>query len=69
MATLAFIFLGAEDPSCREACQANEDELLDISDAIFTLLHLFVGGPPPPGPYAECESSETECAEHLCPAP
>jgi len=36
-----------------EACNANDDERLDISDAVYLLGFLFLGGPSPPPPYPE----------------
>ena len=40
------------DPPCRDACDANDDSRLDLSDAVVILSYLFTDGsaPPSPGP-------------------
>jgi hypothetical protein len=38
---------------CLDAGDGNDDGTLDITDAIFILAHLFLGGPAPPRPYPE----------------
>ena len=43
----------------------NADSTLDISDAVFALNHLFLGGPPPAAPYPECGTSDLEADEAL----
>ncbi|MEM7232001.1 MAG: hypothetical protein AAF517_07505, partial [Planctomycetota bacterium] len=48
--TLAYLFLGADEPSCLKAADSNDDGGVNISDPSFTLGHLFLGGrifPPP----------------------
>jgi hypothetical protein len=39
---LGFLFLGATEPTCREALDANDDGGIDIADAISLLGHLFL---------------------------
>ena len=65
--TLNFLFAGGDDPKCREACNANGDDL-DVSDAIYTLNFLFSGGPPPIGSYPDCDTAGPgdDCAEATC---
>lgn len=40
-------------PSCEDACDGNDDGVLDLGDAVYLLRWLFRGGliPPPPGPF------------------
>ena len=49
--TATWIYSDGQAPACRDACDANDDGRLDISDPIYTLLHLFTGSAPPPAPY------------------
>ncbi len=51
---LGALFLGGEEPSCKDASDANDDGSLDISDSLFTLIHLFSGGSAPPLPGFAC---------------
>ena len=50
IALLSFLFVGADEPSCLDACDTNDSGELDITDAIAALTYLFVGGEPPPFP-------------------
>ena len=48
--TLSVLFLGDGHLSCRDAADTDDNGELDISDPIFLLRHLFLGGvtiPPP----------------------
>jgi YD repeat-containing protein len=53
IAILGYLFLGTREPTCLDACDANDSGSVDIADAIFTLSFLFLGGasPPPPHPF------------------
>ncbi len=42
--TLAFLYLGGDAPSCREAANSNDDALVDLSDPIHLLESLFLAG-------------------------
>jgi hypothetical protein len=56
---LRFLFLGADEPGCLDACDADGSRALDISDAAFFLADLFGRGRrpiPSPGP-GECQPS------------
>lgn len=72
-ATLASQFLGYSI-SCADACDANDDGLVNMADSVFTLSWLFMFGPeqPAPGPYndgpdptsdtlPDCDSDDTAC--------
>lgn len=52
-AMVGFMFLNQFDAPCEDACDANDDGLLDAGDVVYLLNYLFVGGsshPPSPGP-------------------
>ena len=54
LSVLGFLFLGHQEPECKAACDANGDETLVITDAVFILLNLFSGGESPAPPSGEC---------------
>ena len=41
-------------PFCQEAADANSDGFLDISDGLYLLMYLFLGGEAPSAPFPEC---------------
>ena len=45
-----WMFSGGPAPACENACDANDDELLDITDGIYLVNWQFGMGPPPPPP-------------------
>ncbi len=54
---MGYLFLGSEAPPCRESADLNNDGAINVTDPIYLLGHLFLGGPPPaePGsPAAAC---------------
>ncbi len=71
IATLSFLFSGAADPDCMDACDSNDDGTVDIGDGIFTLSALFSGGMTPPAPYTDCGDDPTpdglDCQAYSCP--
>ena len=48
---LFWLYRGEYQPDCLDAGDANDDGVLDISDAIFLLRALFQGEAQPPEPY------------------
>lgn len=65
--TLGCKFLGAACPVCRDASDSNDDGKDDISDPIFTLSFLFLGGPAPPEPGSRaCGPDPTEDSLPAC---
>jgi hypothetical protein len=52
-ATMSYLFLGTLNPLCLDACDSNDDGVIDLADVTSTLRFLFKLGPilPPPGPY------------------
>ena len=53
VAILGHVFLAVDAP-CEDACDVNNDGLLDLTDAIDLLEHLFDDGPPPAVPFPGC---------------
>jgi len=49
--TLGYLFLGTVVTECHDAMDADDSGDISISDAIFSLHHLFLGGAPPPPPF------------------
>ncbi len=47
---LVYLFLGGQEPRCREAGNINADSGIDLSDPVSLLSFLFLGGPQPPAP-------------------
>jgi hypothetical protein len=45
-----YIFVGDFTPTCHDACDANDDGQINMSDSIYLLYFLFQGGQPPPAP-------------------
>jgi len=68
---LGVLFQGVGRPACYEACNSNDDEALDLSDAIYSLFYLFTGGPPPPAPFPGCGDDKGNdsggCETSVCP--
>ncbi|MEC7776701.1 MAG: hypothetical protein VYC32_11455, partial [Planctomycetota bacterium] len=56
---LRFLFLGANPASCQAAADSNGDGGIDITDAIYSLNFLFLGGDALPAP-TQCGTSELE---------
>lgn len=48
------LFLESGKFDCREAADSNNDARVDISDGVYLLSFLFLGGPPPADPNAIC---------------
>lgn len=46
---LNYLYMGGLAPPCLEACDADADLSLNLTDAIYVLNFLFMGGPSPPG--------------------
>ncbi len=51
---LDYLFGGAPAYECDDACDVNDDGLLDIADGIYLLNYLFASGPPPAAPDGSC---------------
>ena len=68
VALLAFLFLGTVTLDCLDAADMDDSGELELTDAVFGLLHLFLGGSPPPSPFPECGTElwldELPCTAH-----
>jgi len=52
---LGLLFLGEPERfECHQAADLDAGGVLDISDAVFLLEYLFLGGPPPAAPFPDC---------------
>ncbi|MCA8959875.1 MAG: hypothetical protein KDC38_05155, partial [Planctomycetes bacterium] len=60
--------VGAQ-PSCPDACDSNDDGSIDISDAVYSLAYLFVGGPAFPPPFGVCGPDATPGDSISCDVP
>jgi len=56
---LGVLFSGAAPPDCDDACDGNDDGVLNIADVVAILSHQFAGGTPPPAPYPSCNTDVT----------
>lgn len=56
---LSFFFTSGTAAPCESACDANDDGLLDVADAIRMLGSLFVADPPLPAPIGTCGEDPT----------
>lgn len=69
--TLNELFQGGPSGTCAAACDANDDGMMDSSDAIFTFTYQLLDGPPPPAPFPDCGTedgqSPDDCAAAPCP--
>lgn len=59
IALLDYLFIGAFAPSCLDACDASDDGVINLGDAIYVLTNLFTLGPPPPPPHPACGPDPT----------
>ena len=57
-----------------DAADVNDDEKIEIADAVIELQFLFLGGPPPEAPYPGCDVDPTTgagdtlgCGVVVCP--
>lgn len=65
LVALFFVGGGERHFRCPNSADANDDNQTDISDAIYSLAFLFVGGPPMPQPFPEPGfDRNTEDPEH-----
>ena len=53
---LQFLFMGADEPLCKAAADADDSGALQLTDAVALLNHLFLGGATPAAPFPECGS-------------
>lgn len=53
IALLSWLFRGGDRPACESAADADDNASVNLTDAVALLVHLFLGGPPPPPPFPE----------------
>lgn len=53
VSVLLFLFDGGIELPCPAAADVDDNATLEITDAVYSLNHLFVDGPPPAAPYPE----------------
>jgi len=54
------LFTGTATLSCLKAGDANDSGVLDLSDGVYLLAYLFLGGPAPPAPFPDCGTDPTD---------
>jgi hypothetical protein len=54
LAILGYLFLGDKKVPCEQAGDANDDGALDLSDAVYVLSFLFLGGKAIEPPVGTC---------------
>ncbi|MBI4584996.1 MAG: thrombospondin type 3 repeat-containing protein [Planctomycetes bacterium] len=57
---LLFLFVGGDEPPCRDAADADDNGEIEITDAIYGLSFLFLGTAPPESPYPACGRDPTQ---------
>ncbi|MCZ6795216.1 MAG: hypothetical protein O7J95_16550, partial [Planctomycetota bacterium] len=57
--TLSWLFRGEAEPNCLAATNADGVGAVNITDPIYLLTHLFLGGPPPVAPFPDCGAGPT----------
>jgi len=56
---LRYVFAGGRTPSCLKSADTNDTGNIDLTDAIYLLNFLFLGGPAPELPFATCGADLT----------
>ena len=64
---LSFLFQAGDRPGCMRAADSSGNGAVSISDAVYLLLHLLLGGQPPPPPFPGC-GEERHGADLTCDA-
>jgi hypothetical protein len=59
VACAKYLFQSGPAPTCQDAADINDDGILDVSDPVYLLFHLFLQGPPPPPPFPGAGSDPT----------
>jgi len=67
--SLAWLFQGGATPDCIAATNTDGVGTVDLTDPIYLLNHLFLGGPPPVAPYPECGVGTLPEDEGTCKTP
>ncbi len=59
MVCLEYLFVGGSTLACFDACDANDDDSVNVADAVYILEYLFLLGPPPCPPFPGCGTDPT----------
>jgi hypothetical protein len=59
IATLEYLFGGADEPDCMKAADTDDNGEVNIGDAIYALSYLFGDGPDPEPPFGRCGTDAT----------
>ena len=54
-----YLFVSGAAPTCQDSADMNDDGILDVSDPVYLLFHLFLQGPSPPPPFPGAGSDPT----------
>jgi hypothetical protein len=57
---LAALYTGGPVPECQKAADADDSGVLDITDAVYELGFLFLGGAAPPAPFPDAGVDPTD---------
>jgi hypothetical protein len=62
IAILGYLFIGADRDKlqCEKSADVDDTGVLDVTDGVYLLLHLFLGGPAPGEPFRSCGVDPTE---------
>ena len=52
--------------TCDAAADANDDQVLDVADAMYLIAYRFNGGDAPPAPFPDCDITEIEEGDLTC---
>lgn len=66
---LNYKWKGGREPLCFDAADANDDEVIDSSDAVYLFVYLFLTGAPPPAPFPDCGfdlEAQLPCNRTVC---
>jgi hypothetical protein len=56
---LSYLFLDGEAPACADVADTNDDGGVTLTDAVYLLNFLFLGGPRLPAPFPEAGQDPT----------
>jgi sugar lactone lactonase YvrE len=66
VALLGYLFLGTAEPACLDAADVDDNGILGLTDSIYSLNFLFIGGPAPLAPFPVCGQDPTASDDLTC---